>query len=72
MSRSTKGSIISKSKGKSDKSQAETPQELENRIRELAYLKWQAAGSPAGDGVNFWLQAEQEITGGTAERNEKQ
>jgi hypothetical protein len=69
MSRNTKGSIISKSKSKSDKSQAETPQELENRIRELAYLKWQAAGSPVGDGVNFWLQAEQEIIEGIVERN---
>lgn len=29
-------------------------------IRELAYLKWEAAGSPAGDGLDFWLEAERE------------
>ncbi len=30
-------------------------------IRLLAYEKWEAAGCPAGDGVDFWLQAEQEV-----------
>ncbi len=29
-------------------------------IRELAYLKWETAGSPAGDGLVFWLEAERE------------
>jgi hypothetical protein len=33
----------------------------ENSVRELAYLKWQAAGSPPGDGVQFWLEAENEL-----------
>jgi hypothetical protein len=28
-----------------------------------AYLKWEAAGKPPGDGVNFWLQAERELQG---------
>jgi|SRR5215831_1697093 len=32
---------------------------LEN-IRLGAYFKWQNAGSPPGDGVSFWLQAERE------------
>ena len=37
-------------------------------IRLAAYQKWEAAGQPAGDGVQFWLQAEQELVQG---RNEK-
>ena len=27
-----------------------------------AYQKWEAAGKPAGDGVQFWLAAEQELS----------
>jgi hypothetical protein len=26
-----------------------------------AYLKWEAAGRPEGDGVGFWLDAETEL-----------
>ena len=26
-----------------------------------AYYKWEAAGRPSGDGMEFWLQAEAEI-----------
>lgn len=33
----------------------------EDAIREKAYLLWEAAGYPAGDGVDFWLQAEQAL-----------
>ena len=33
----------------------------ENEIRLLAYLKWEAAGKPPGEGVRFWLEAEQEL-----------
>lgn len=33
----------------------------EETIRVLAYAKWEAAGCPAGDGVDFWLEAEQEV-----------
>ena len=40
---------------------AEKP--LEDRIRELAYQKWEDAGCPPGDGVGFWLAAEQEVGG---------
>ncbi|QVL30001.1 DUF2934 domain-containing protein [Telmatocola sphagniphila] len=29
-------------------------------IRLCAYHKWEAAGKPTGDGVSFWLEAEQE------------
>lgn len=34
---------------------------LSDAIRELAYTKWQQAGSPPGDGREFWLEAEQEV-----------
>jgi hypothetical protein len=34
-------------------------------IRLRAYLKWEAAGTPEGDGVSFWLEAEREIRAGT-------
>ena len=30
-------------------------------IRDLAYLKWQEAGCPECDGLQFWLEAEQEL-----------
>ena len=32
-------------------------------IRLRAYLDWEGAGRPAGDGVQFWLEAEQELSG---------
>ena len=31
-----------------------------NMIRDLAYAKWELAGRPCGDGVDFWLDAELE------------
>ncbi len=31
-------------------------------IRHLAYLKWEAAGRPEGDGGHFWWEAERELT----------
>ena len=30
-------------------------------IRLCAYQKWEAAGKPTGDGVQFWVEAEQEL-----------
>ena len=30
-------------------------------IKELAHCKWEAAGCPPGDGIEFWLAAEFEI-----------
>lgn len=33
----------------------------EDVIRTLAYQKWEQAGSPQGDGVDFWLDAEAEF-----------
>ncbi|HEV2971572.1 MAG TPA: DUF2934 domain-containing protein [Pirellulales bacterium] len=35
-----------------------------DEVRPLAYRKWQEAGCPAGDGVEFWLAAETEILHG--------
>jgi len=34
----------------------------EEQLRELAYLRWEQAGRPPGDGVQFWLQAEAEAS----------
>jgi hypothetical protein len=33
----------------------------EDEIRLHAFWKWDHAGRPAGDGVRFWLEAEQEL-----------
>ena len=33
----------------------------EDRIRERAYHCWKEAGCPVGDGVEFWLKAEDEL-----------
>jgi Protein of unknown function (DUF2934) len=30
-------------------------------IRLRAYRKWETAGKPTGDGIKFWLEAEQEL-----------
>jgi len=30
-------------------------------VRERAYLLWEKAGYPIGDGVDFWITAEQEL-----------
>lgn len=32
-------------------------------IREAAYLAWEQAGKPEGDGVDFWLAAERAYHG---------
>ena len=37
------------------------PAPTHDQIRELAYRKWETAGRPAGDGVEFWLAAEREL-----------
>jgi Protein of unknown function (DUF2934) len=33
----------------------------ENEVRLRAYEKWERAGRPAGDGVEFWLEAKREL-----------
>jgi len=40
----------------------------EEDIRLCAYRKWEAAGKPTGDGVQFWLEAEQELVEGGNEK----
>jgi Protein of unknown function (DUF2934) len=31
-------------------------------IRQCAYRKWETAGKPGGNGVNFWMEAERELS----------
>jgi hypothetical protein len=33
----------------------------EEAIRLCAYKKWETAGKPCGDGLNFWREAEKEL-----------
>lgn len=33
----------------------------QENVRQLAYSLWEKAGSPEGDGVDFWVEAEQLI-----------
>lgn len=35
--------------------------EAQTELRVRAYLKWEAAGKPTGDGIGFWLAAEREL-----------
>jgi hypothetical protein len=35
--------------------------EQQQTIREAAYHKWEQAGRPHGDGVEFWLESEHEL-----------
>jgi hypothetical protein len=35
--------------------------DCEGAIRVLAHSKWERAGRPSGDGLNFWLEAEREV-----------
>lgn len=39
----------------------ETPAISEEIVREKAYILWEEAGKPEGDGIEFWLLAEQEL-----------
>ena len=41
-----------------------TRQVAADDIRLCAYRKWERAGKPTGDGIPFWLQAEQELVQG--------
>lgn len=34
----------------------------EEEIRKLAYKKWEEAGCPVSDGVQFWLEAEADLS----------
>jgi hypothetical protein len=35
-----------------------------DNLRLCAYQKWERAGRPPGDGIQFWLEAEQELVKG--------
>lgn len=37
------------------------PETREAEIRRLAYRLWEQAGSPPGDGVEFWVSAERAV-----------
>lgn len=41
------------------------PEVTLNQIHCLAFRKWSAAGRPTGDTTRFWLEAEQDLVGGT-------
>jgi len=41
-----------------------TPLVSAEHIRLCAYRKWESAGKPTGDGISFWLEAEQELLQG--------
>jgi hypothetical protein len=43
---------------------AEPSGDRADEVRLLAYRKWEEAGSPTGDGVEFWLAAETELLRG--------
>ena len=45
-----------------DQQPREVPAICGEKIREAAYFRWEAAGCPNGDGVEFWLAAEAELT----------
>jgi hypothetical protein len=36
----------------------------EDQVRARAYALWEQAGRPEGDGLQFWLEAEQELADG--------
>ena len=40
--------------------------DYDQRIRELAYSRWEEAGCPEGDGVEFWLSAQHSVVNGLA------
>jgi len=41
----------------------------DDRIRELAYRKWQVAGCPEVDGMEIWLEAERELASQTSQKD---
>jgi hypothetical protein len=40
-----------------------TYEALRDKIRELAYFKWEIAGCPPGRDKEFWIEAEKELFG---------
>jgi hypothetical protein len=56
----TDGTLRGALKFADDEMCAEMDRYQDRRIRLLAYKKWEKAGYPQGDGVNFWLEAEKD------------
>jgi hypothetical protein len=42
---------------------AAAPVTDDDAVRLAAYRRWEAAGRPPGDGMEFWLAAERELRG---------
>jgi hypothetical protein len=59
--------LMSKSKATSLFGRADQPNKSvsDEAVRLRAYQKWEAAGTPEGEGVQFWSEAEREILKGT-------
>lgn len=36
-------------------------QDRDDRVRQLAYMLWEAAGRPEGEDARFWREAEQQL-----------
>ncbi len=51
-----------KSRSAAPPSASNKPSLSEDAIRIRAYQKWEAAGSPQGDGRDFWIEAERELS----------
>lgn len=68
MSRSTRESQARQQEtvGTADQPQRDDKQACSEIICEAAYYKWQAAGCPSGDGVEFWLEAEADVLTNTS------
>lgn len=47
--------------GSDDHRRRPPPANLDQRIREIAYLMWEAAGHQHGRALDYWLAAEREV-----------
>ena len=57
----TPADVADRARLNSNKSPAR-PMPSDEQIRARAYHLWEEAGRPQGDGVQFWLEAELELT----------
>lgn len=55
----------------SEEDMKDYPQEIQDRIREVAYLMWESAGRQYGMAMEYWLQAEHEVLKATQTAAEK-
>jgi hypothetical protein len=61
--------ILTKATGVLSDSDQNAKLDSEEEIRVCAYHKWETAGKPTGDGVQFWLEAEQSLERRKNEKN---